>query len=97
MSDPAKYRTREEVQKMRDEHRRQLDSMAAASGIGPEALHLLPGRTRDILPVFARQHNADLVIMGAVARGGLKRRLIGSTAEHVLDHLPCDILVVHGS
>ena len=94
---PLKVPMEELQQKMRDEHRRQLDSMAAASGIGPEALHLLPGRTRDILPVFARQHNADLVIMGAVARGGLKRRLIGSTAEHVLDHLPCDILVVHGS
>jgi nucleotide-binding universal stress UspA family protein len=32
--------------------------------------------------------------MGAVARTGLKRRIIGSTAEHVLDHLHCDILIV---
>ncbi len=92
---PLKVPMEQLQQKMHDEHRRKLDSMAAASSIDPEALHLLPGRTRDILPVFARQQDADLVIMGAVARSGLKRRLIGSTAEHVLDHLPCDILVVH--
>jgi universal stress protein E len=82
--------------KMHDEHARQLDSIAAAKGVDPQALHLLPGRTKDILPAFAREKAADLVIMGAVARSGLKRRLIGSTAEHVLDHVPCDILIVHG-
>jgi universal stress protein E len=83
-------------QKMHDEHARELDSLAASKGIDPQAIHLLPGRTKDILPAFAREKDADLVIMGAVARSGLKRRLIGSTAEHVLDHLPCDILIVHG-
>ncbi len=79
--------------KMRDEHRRHLDSLAAKNEISPEAIHQLPGRTRDILPTFARTHGADLVIMGALARTGLKRRIIGSTAEQVMDHLPCDILI----
>jgi len=32
--------------------------------------------------------------MGALARSGLKRLLIGNTAERVLDHLPCDLLVI---
>ena len=93
---PLTVPVKELEQKMRDEHARQLDSIAAEKGIDPQALHLLPGRTKDILPAFAREQKADLVIMGAVARSGLKRRLIGSTAEHVLDHLPCDILIVHG-
>jgi hypothetical protein len=35
-----------------------------------------------------------MVIMGAVSRSGLKRLLIGNTAERVLDQLSCDILVV---
>jgi len=78
---------------MRDEHQRQLEQLAEANGIGLEALHMLPGRTREILPSFSRLQNASLVIMGAVARTGLKRRAIGSTAEHVLDHVPCDILI----
>lgn len=93
---PLKVPMEELQQKMHDEHRRHIDSLAAANEIDADAIHLLPGRTREILPSFARERNADLVIMGAVARSGLKRRLIGSTAEHVLDHLPCDILVVHG-
>jgi universal stress protein E len=37
---------------------------------------------------------ADLVVMGAVSRSGLKRVFIGNTAERVLNDLPCDVLVV---
>lgn len=33
-------------------------------------------------------------ITGAVSRRGLKRIMIGSTAESVLQQLPCDMLVV---
>ncbi len=37
---------------------------------------------------------ADVVVMGAVSRSGLKRLLIGHTAERVLGSMPCDVLVV---
>jgi universal stress protein E len=47
-----------------------------------------------VIPFLARDRNADLVVMGAVARWSLQRAVIGSTAEKVLDHLPCDILIV---
>lgn len=80
-------------EKMLNEHRRHLDSLAAKNEIDPAAIHQLPGRTRDILPTYVRANNADIVVMGALARAGLKRRIIGSTAEQVLDHLPCDILI----
>jgi universal stress protein E len=49
------------------------------------------------LPFFARDRQADLVVMGAVARWSMQRTVIGSTAERVLDHLPCDILIVRGT
>jgi universal stress protein E len=42
----------------------------------------------------ARRIGADLVVMGAVSRSGLKRVFIGNTAERVLNDLPCDVLVV---
>jgi universal stress protein E len=32
--------------------------------------------------------------MDAVSRSRLKRIVIGNTAERVLDHLPCDVLIV---
>jgi universal stress protein E len=76
------------------EHREKLDTLAAATGIATNHTHQLPGATRDVLPFFARDRHADLVVMGAVARWSLQRAAIGSTAERVLDHLPCDILIV---
>jgi universal stress protein E len=40
------------------------------------------------------QLRADLVIMGAVSRSGLKGLFLGNTAEDVLDRLHCDLLIV---
>jgi len=42
----------------------------------------------------ARLTHADIVVMGAIPRSGLKRLFIGNTAERVLDQLPCDLLIV---
>ena len=38
--------------------------------------------------------STDFVVMGAVARRGIKRLFIGSTAERVLDRLPCDLVII---
>lgn len=81
-------------QRIETEHREQLDALATANGIDAKHVHQLPGSTKDLLPTFARTQDADVVVMGALARWGLKRMIIGSTAEKVLDHLPCDILIV---
>jgi universal stress protein E len=48
-----------------------------------------------VIPAFAREQGASLVIMGALARSKLKQRIIGSTAARALDHIPCDVLVTH--
>ena len=80
--------------KIQAEHRERLNGLAAASHIDAEHTHQLPGDTKEILPIFARTHSADLVVMGALARWGLKRAILGSTAEKVLDHLHCNILIV---
>ncbi len=80
--------------KMRDEHRAMLDKLATDNGLSADHVHELPGRADEILPAFARERDASLVVMGAIARSGLKRRIIGSTAERVLDHLHCDVLII---
>jgi universal stress protein E len=80
--------------RIKAEHRKALDALAADCGIDAEHTHQLPGRTHEILPAFSRTHNAGLVVMGALARWGISRMLIGSTAERVIDHLPCDVLIV---
>jgi hypothetical protein len=43
---------------------------------------------------LARETHSSIVVMGALSRSGLKRFLIGNTAEGVLDYLPCDILIL---
>jgi universal stress protein E len=91
---PIKLSIDEIDRKVRETHRRQLDALAVANDVALDDVHQLPGRTQEILPAFVRSHGADIVIMGATARTGLKRRIVGSTAERVLDHLPCDILLV---
>lgn len=55
---------------------------------------VLEGVARETIPATARSIKASIVVMGAVSRSGLKRLLIGNTAEAVLDTLPCDVLIV---
>jgi len=81
-------------QRIKEDHRKALDLLAEKNDIGKKLVHQLPGRTRELLPAFVRSKNAQLVVMGALARWGLKRMIIGSTAERVMDHVPCDIVVV---
>lgn len=82
---------------LKAQHRKLLDDLAARNGVPEDAVHQLPGRTQELLPTFARAHGANVVIMGAVSRAGLKQRVVGSTAERVLDHLHCDILIARSS
>ncbi len=92
---PERLAVEELDEKIRAEHRDALDRLAEEYGVDAEAVHQLPGRTHELLPTFAREHDADLVVMGALARSGLQQRIIGSTAAKTLDHLPCDVLIVH--
>lgn len=62
--------------------------------IRPTHAHLVPGDPTVTIPRLAKQLKAGMVVMGAVSRSGIKRVLIGNTAERVLESLPCDILVV---
>ena len=46
------------------------------------------------LTQHVRQHDVDLVVMGAQGRDALTGALLGSTAAKLLDCLPCDSMVV---
>ncbi len=70
---------------------------AAAHRIPKARCHLVDTDPVFAIPHLARTLGADLVVMGAVSRSGLKRVFIGNTAERVLDALPCDVLVVKPS
>ncbi len=61
--------------------------------VGKEHAHFRVGvAARDIVDA-ARTLKAGLVLMGAVSRRRLDRWIVGSTAESVLDRLPCNVWV----
>ena len=91
---PVKLPIDELDKKIRDEHRKALDAFASETGIAEENVHQLPGRAHELLPMFAQPPGASLLVLGALSRGVITGRYIGNTAARVLDHLPCDILVV---
>jgi universal stress protein E len=55
---------------------------------------MLEGSPVAELPDYAAREQVDVLVTGAVSRSPLRRLLVGSTAERLLDRLPCDILVV---
>jgi universal stress protein E len=74
-----------------------LRALAARHRIPAARRHFEPGTPVEVIPAVARATRASLVVMGAVSRTGVKRLLVGNTAERVLDRLPCDVLVAKPS
>ena len=71
-----------------------LERVLNGSGIPRSRRHLIPRHPIDAIGDVAREIGGSIVVMGALSRSGLKRLVLGNTAERVLDHLPCDVLVV---
>lgn len=92
---PGKLPVKELNEKIRVEHDQAMKLLAEMCGLPANSVHMLPGRPEEILPAFADKHDANLVVMGALARSKLKQRTIGSTAAKALDHFRCDVLVAH--
>jgi nucleotide-binding universal stress UspA family protein len=44
---------------------------------------------------FAKQWNADLIVIGRRGLSGIAEFLIGSISNYVLHHAPCSVYVVH--
>lgn len=82
------------TEEMAKAHTESFTQLATTYGLKAGQVHLQRGPARELLPELATHLQAGLVVMGAVARGTLRRLFIGSTAEQVLDRLPCDVLVV---
>jgi nucleotide-binding universal stress UspA family protein len=53
------------------------------------------GPPADVLLAVATDVNADLLVVGNRGMTGATRFLLGSVANTVSHHAPCDVLVVH--
>jgi len=57
-------------------------------------MHLPKGSPRKKVPSLAKEIEADLVVMGTVARTGISGLFMGNTAETILNRLNCSVLAI---
>jgi nucleotide-binding universal stress UspA family protein len=54
------------------------------------------GKPADEVIAAAREWTAELIVLGTHGRSGVARAVLGSTAEAVVRHAPCPVVVVRG-
>jgi nucleotide-binding universal stress UspA family protein len=67
---------------------------AVVRGTVPCEAQVLGGRPWEEIGGLAKAQEIDLIIMGTHGYTGLKHVVMGSTAERVVRHAPCPVLVV---
>src|SRR3990172_8627871 len=78
------------------QHNQVWNRMRPIIGGAPVTVHGidLEGYPPDALVAHAVGVNADLLVVGSRGRGDLASLLLGSTSHRVVNHAPCDVLVV---
>lgn len=91
------------VEQIRRQHENSLDTLVREMSrtLGDDAMsylkphtHLVKGWARKEIPVLAKQIDADLVVMGTVARVGMPGFVMGNTAETILNQINCSVLAI---
>lgn len=91
--------TKEQVQRFLDQQeewlRERLERFLGTFGPDLEhQVHLVKGEPARVVAQVCESEQIDLVVMGTVARGGLKGLLLGNTAEAILEGIDTSVLAV---
>jgi nucleotide-binding universal stress UspA family protein len=81
-----------------EEARRLADKcqQLATRGVAVELVHK-GGPPGEVVTEVARERHAELIVVGTHGHTGIHRFLLGSVANSVLRHAPCDVLVCRGT
>ena len=91
------------VKQVRQQHAASLDGLMreVTGNLGHDALdylkprtHMVKGWARKEIPTLAKQIEADLIVMGTVARTGVPGFIMGNTAEMILNQMDCSVLAI---
>jgi universal stress protein A len=76
--------------------KRRLQDVAKkyAIGLPAENCHVVKGRAYHAVCQLARKLEADLIVTTTRGHTGLRHVFLGSTAERIVQHAPCGVLVV---
>jgi universal stress protein E len=91
------------VEQVRRQCEASLDGLIreVTGNLGQDALdylklqtHLVKGLARKEIATLAKRIEADLVVMGTVARTGVPGFIMGNTAETILNQIDCSVLAI---
>jgi nucleotide-binding universal stress UspA family protein len=77
-----------------DATRRELEALIERAGAKGARAVVLSGDPGLTTAEYAKSADARLIVMPSHGRHGLERLLLGSTAERVVRHAPCSVLVL---
>jgi nucleotide-binding universal stress UspA family protein len=84
---------KEQAQKFYEKIQKEAYDTANKEGISCKTL-IKYGKPGDVIVDTATEIGADLIIVGVHKHSALKRRLLGATADKVVDNATCSVLVV---
>lgn len=77
-----------------DAHEESFNLLCDGHGIDSCHRHFISGTPLNVVDGFARQNGFDLLVMGTLGRHD-RARSMGDTAEVLLGHAPCSMLIVN--
>lgn len=78
---------------LKNQHEEQLAALAKKLKLDSAKQVVLEGIAKTQIVNYAQETQADLIIVGSHGRHGIDL-LLGSTANAVLHHAPCDVLAI---
>lgn len=79
---------------LREMRRDALERLVQACGVQVAATYVEEGRPRDVIRALAADLAVGLTVVGTAGRSGLKKLVIGNTAEQVVSDLNTDLLTL---
>lgn len=79
---------------IRGQHLIAMKALRQKFHIDEEFTHVEKGLPEEVIPDLAEHLQAGVVVLGSLGRTGISAAFIGNTAEQVIDHLKCDLLVL---
>lgn len=69
------------------------NAQAQAQGV-ELAAHVVPGHAVATIVDFIERERFDLLVVGYMGHSALYNRLIGGTTDRLVEHAPCNVLVI---
>ncbi|BDY04988.1 universal stress protein UspE [Ferrimonas sp. YFM] len=76
------------------QHQEHLEELGSKYGIPADQCHARQGDPEEVIVAVSQDIDAELVVLGTIGEQGITATLLGSTAEHVIYNIGCDLLAL---